>query len=257
MLRSLAGTTLAFSLLAAQAARSAESIDPSAPVTAAQLNSLGDTLYRHSQFEEAQSAYLQVLQLESKNVRAHLGLGKIAALLSDRDGAARHFSAAYQAEPTNPDVIVAYAGVVQNREAREILFRNFLALAHGDRADDQYLDVRARLRVDEQLGTRTLASLVSPYQPYRIPLVRSRTGGLMLHARINADRGGRELKLILDTGATGIALNRRAPWARMLAIVAAFLTIIKPIAGTALAIYTLWVLMPSPSAQEYEQMAEL
>lgn len=56
--------------------------------------------------------------------------------------------------------------------------------------------------------------------------------------------------------ATGIALNRRAPWARMLAIVAAFLTIIKPIAGTALSIYTLWVLLPSPSAQEYEQMAQ-
>lgn len=56
--------------------------------------------------------------------------------------------------------------------------------------------------------------------------------------------------------ATGIALNRRAPWARILALVAAFLTIIKPITGTALAIYTLWVLMPSPSAQEYEQMAQ-
>jgi hypothetical protein len=57
--------------------------------------------------------------------------------------------------------------------------------------------------------------------------------------------------------ATGLALVRRAPWARMLAIVVAFLTIIKPITGTALAIYTLWVLLPSPSAQEYEQMAEL
>jgi hypothetical protein len=55
--------------------------------------------------------------------------------------------------------------------------------------------------------------------------------------------------------ATGIALNRRAPWARVLAIVAAILTIIKPITGTVLAIYTLWVLLPSPSAQEYEQMA--
>lgn len=55
--------------------------------------------------------------------------------------------------------------------------------------------------------------------------------------------------------ATGLALVRRAPWARMLAIVAAFLTLIKPITGTALAIYTLWVLLPSPSAQEYEQMA--
>ena len=56
--------------------------------------------------------------------------------------------------------------------------------------------------------------------------------------------------------ATGFALHRRAPWARILAIVAAFLTIIKPIAGTALSIYTLWVLLPSPSAQEYEQMAQ-
>jgi hypothetical protein len=53
---------------------------------------------------------------------------------------------------------------------------------------------------------------------------------------------------------TGLALVNRTPWARILAIVAAFLTIIKPITGTALAIYTLWVLLPSPSAQEYEQM---
>ncbi|HWG20064.1 MAG TPA: hypothetical protein VG225_05995, partial [Terracidiphilus sp.] len=56
---------------------------------------------------------------------------------------------------------------------------------------------------------------------------------------------------------TGIALVNRAPWARILAIVAAFLTIIKPITGTALAIYTLWVLLPGASAREYEQMAGL
>jgi hypothetical protein len=53
---------------------------------------------------------------------------------------------------------------------------------------------------------------------------------------------------------TGIALARRAPWARMLALVAAFLTLIKPITGTALAIYTLWALLPAASAAEYEQM---
>lgn len=53
---------------------------------------------------------------------------------------------------------------------------------------------------------------------------------------------------------TGIALVNRASWARILAIVAAFLTILKPITGTALAIYTLWALLPGPSGQEYEQM---
>ena len=57
--------------------------------------------------------------------------------------------------------------------------------------------------------------------------------------------------------ATGMALQRRTSWARILAIVAGFLTLIKPITGTALAIYTLWVLLPSPSAQEYDQMATL
>jgi hypothetical protein len=53
---------------------------------------------------------------------------------------------------------------------------------------------------------------------------------------------------------TGISLLRRAPWARTLAIVTALLTLIRPLAGTVLAIYTLWVLLPSASGQEYEQI---
>lgn len=60
---------------------------------------------------------------------------------------------------------------------------------------------------------------------------------------------------VILAAVTGFALVARAPWARILAIVAAFLTIIKPITGTALAIYTLWVLLPGPSGQEYDQLA--
>lgn len=54
--------------------------------------------------------------------------------------------------------------------------------------------------------------------------------------------------------ATGIALARRAPFARMLALVSAFLTLIKPFTGTALAIYTLWALLPAASAREWDQI---
>jgi hypothetical protein len=53
---------------------------------------------------------------------------------------------------------------------------------------------------------------------------------------------------------TGISLLRRAPWARTFAIVTAFLTLIRPLTGTVLAIYTLWVLLPSASGQEYDQI---
>jgi len=61
------------------------------------------------------------------------------------------------------------------------------------------------------------------------------------------------LRAILSA-AVGIGLLQRAPWARVLAIVAAVLTILKPIAGTVLAIYTLWAIAPSLSAQEWDGM---
>jgi hypothetical protein len=53
---------------------------------------------------------------------------------------------------------------------------------------------------------------------------------------------------------TGISLLRRASWARILAIIAAFIALIHPISGTVLGIYTLWVLLPATSGQEYERM---
>lgn len=54
---------------------------------------------------------------------------------------------------------------------------------------------------------------------------------------------------------TGIALLQRQPWARVLAIVAAVLTIFKPLTGTALAIYTLWVMAPGLSGQEWSEIS--
>ncbi len=53
--------------------------------------------------------------------------------------------------------------------------------------------------------------------------------------------------------AVGIALLTRQPWGRVFAIVVAVLTLIKPLVGTVLAIYTLWVLLSRNAAQEYER----
>lgn len=54
---------------------------------------------------------------------------------------------------------------------------------------------------------------------------------------------------------TGWALLQRAPWGRTLAIVTAIVSLIKIPFGTALGIYTLWVLTPNPSEEEYRQLA--
>jgi zinc-ribbon domain len=52
------------------------------------------------------------------------------------------------------------------------------------------------------------------------------------------------------------SLLTRRPWGRTLAIIVGILTLLKPLLGTALGIYTLWVLAPSASGAEYEAIAD-
>lgn len=54
----------------------------------------------------------------------------------------------------------------------------------------------------------------------------------------------------------GYSLLTRRPWGRTLAIIVGILTLLKPLLGTALGIYTLWVLAPSSSAAEYDAIAD-
>jgi hypothetical protein len=56
--------------------------------------------------------------------------------------------------------------------------------------------------------------------------------------------------------ASGYALITRKPWGRTIAIVAAILSLIKIPFGTALGIYTLWVLAPTASGMEYDAIAD-
>ena len=49
----------------------------------------------------------------------------------------------------------------------------------------------------------------------------------------------------------GWGLLNREPWGRTLALVLGFLSLIHPPLGTALGIYTLWVLLPAQSEAEY------
>jgi hypothetical protein len=53
----------------------------------------------------------------------------------------------------------------------------------------------------------------------------------------------------------GWGLLRHEPWARILALVLAFLALINVPFGTALGVYTLWVLLPGTSEHEYEVLA--
>ena len=50
-------------------------------------------------------------------------------------------------------------------------------------------------------------------------------------------------------------LLKLRPWARTLALVLGFISLLHPPFGTALGIYTLWVLLPATAAAEYDRLA--
>lgn len=54
----------------------------------------------------------------------------------------------------------------------------------------------------------------------------------------------------------GWGLMNHERWARITAIVVGILAIFHPPFGTALGIYTLWVLLPADSASEYERLSQ-
>ena len=54
----------------------------------------------------------------------------------------------------------------------------------------------------------------------------------------------------------GVSLLMRKSWGRILAIVIAILALLNIPFGTALCIYTLWVLLPSASGAEYDAIAD-
>jgi hypothetical protein len=56
--------------------------------------------------------------------------------------------------------------------------------------------------------------------------------------------------------ATGCGLLTRQPWARMLGIIFGAFSLIDIPFGTAIGVYTLWVLLPAESEQEYRTMSQ-
>ena len=79
-------------------------------------------------------------------------------------------------------------------------------------------------------------------------------GPFFLHGLFRAISGILMVKAVIGIIA-GWGLLDRQSWARMLVIVLAFLSLLHAPFGTAIGIYTLWVLLPAYSEMEYRSMA--
>lgn len=170
---------------------------------------LGDISFRKADFEKASALYQSALDLNPTCARAYLGLGRIQQLHFRRRLARDYLAQAYKLDPHDPEIIRIFASLVPNRKTELALLKEYVALGMLEGLEE-FESVVGHLKFHERLGGRPLAKLATPYQPYNLHLTNfypqgGRAGGLILKVALN---GGRPLRLVLDTGAKGILINK-------------------------------------------------
>ncbi len=135
-------------------------------------------------------------------------------------------------------VAIAVIPGSDNRVARHV---RLLAILWMARAGLKLVAGAAVIIVGRTILPIILGELGGAVFPNFVPALVSATGwGILL--------------LAIPSLAAGIGLFNHETWARPLAIVMGFLSLLSPILGTALGIYTLWVLLPARSEAEYQQL---
>lgn len=194
-----------------QALAEASVAERAAPGRAEIIAVLGDINFRRADFETADRDFNAALAIDPMCARAHLGLGRLDQLHFRRRAALQRIVTAYGLNPNDPETVLAYSSVASDRKQETILLERFLALG-AEMPREQLESALGRLQFYRRLGSRKLAILDGPYEPYRLPMAVwfSRPGlsnGLLLAVSIN---GSKPLRLVFDTGAAGIVISPRS-----------------------------------------------
>jgi predicted aspartyl protease len=170
----------------------------------------GDTFFRMADLDNAYRFYLAGLALDPNNARAYLGAGRVDRATFRRKSMKNCFEKAWKLDPDDPEVMRAYASVVQKDDQRVALLEQYLD--SGASADAR--QVRAVRNTIEFLGkaqAQKETQLVSGYRASQLKIERIMQGpqretGAALRVTFN---GTKTVVLMLDTGASGIVINEK------------------------------------------------
>ncbi len=183
---------------------------PAGPrAVAASLCADGQDAYRSGDFGRALGLFSSALQANPDLACAHLGAGRVLVSEFRFRSARGHFEAAYRLAPNDPEVLVGWA--VTRRDPTERIEALKKQLAMSQESPLALAVARAHIELTKKLGNRPAFALSHPPSLTRIRLELLRredvaVAGLGIKAAFNE---GPAVKLLLDTGASGILLNRK------------------------------------------------
>jgi len=171
---------------------------------------LGEVYFRQGKISTAELEWVNVIKSGRADARAYLGLARVRWAISMYKSGWKLIDEAHRLDPTDPEIRRVWAGELSTVERIKYL-EEYLA---GDTNDDaetrsgmqhylEYLKARAK-------DPRGACHLVSQTATTETTLVRllvgpTRLRGYGLSVLVNGEKS----KLLLDTGASGILINRK------------------------------------------------
>ena len=190
------------------AANSALAAQPnSAPLLAA----MGDVDFRRAHMPEAETSYQKALKIDPKQVQAYLGLVRLYRAFSLYRRGYDELQRAHEIAPNDPEVQRLWFGQLSRREQIKAI-EIYLAGPHPDNPEEteswQYYLGFLKATIDKPVHVCRLVNKVEQTDTKLEAMLRDprHAIGYGLVVKLN----DRNQRLLLDTGASGIVIGRKA-----------------------------------------------
>ncbi len=170
----------------------------------------GELLFRQGKIQEAEKIFVQLINGGQAPARAYLGLARLSSAVAMYAREHRLIVRAHELDPSDQDIQKEWMSTLSRADRIKFL-ESYLAQPTSDDADTRrnlgaYLEI-LKARQAAPRGACRLVSDVTATETELLPLLLDPRymRGLGLPVTIN----GQKSKLLLDTGAGGITINRK------------------------------------------------
>ena len=180
---------------------------PDSPVT---HTALGEVLFRRGAIYYADVEFVKAANAAKPDARAFLGKSRIDEAMSLYAQAKKHIVRAHELDSSDPEIRREWLGTLRRADQIKELEQYLSALTNDDLETREWLQHRLELLKEKQEQPNRTCKLVTNVEHTETRLERLLTDPFHLRGyglRVNVN--GQTTRLLLDTGAGGLLINKR------------------------------------------------
>jgi hypothetical protein len=193
-------------LLLKDEVQQAEALLDTQPKTSQTVALRGEIEFRKGHFDQAETLYKEALKMDSKNARAHFGLGKLAMGKVKAKAAVQELMRAVELDPKEP-LYRLYAseawGVEKNYAEQKKQLEEYLGLNPAD--EDRVSEAKAGLETLKSFGSEEISVVQAP--PSLTPIHFRKSLNLIFTSVMINGKG--PFEFAIDTGATQTVVSEK------------------------------------------------